>query len=89
MKSNLYVSTDTTMLPAQSAWVNTYAYCADQFDILLNGWCTGPGAGGINFGGEGGVNLTNSGVAGWACLHQNPTNTPTPVSSHVVCISVP
>lgn len=89
-KASVYINTATTMLPAQSAWVNTTAYCDDINDVLLTGWCTGPGSTALKFGGEWAVSIVNLALpSGWGCQHQNPINNTYPVSSQVICVSVP
>jgi Collagen triple helix repeat (20 copies) len=90
-KADLYFASATTQLPPQSTWVSTVAYCDDANDILLHGWCQGPGATNLKFGGEDGINIDNpSAVSGWACIHQNPdTTNPKFVSTKIICIDVP
>ncbi len=89
-KADIYVNTATSNLPAMGSWINTFAYCDDINDIPLNGWCTGPGATAMKFGGEWGQNTANTSVqSGWGCQHQNPTSGAMQASSHIVCVNVP
>lgn len=89
-KADLYFVSETSNLPAGSAWINTTAFCNDVNDIPLQGWCSGPGATALKWGGEYGINTTNvNAVSGWGCVHQNPTTNPAQMSAHIICVEVP